>query len=221
MGYYPLFLDLRKRRCLVVGGGGVGTRKAGSLVRCGAEVTVISHEFSRELVEMGKSGNPLLVSKDYETSDLDGMFLVFAATDKRALNEKIGRDSEERGKLYSLADDPDGSCFITPSVIQRGDLTFAISTTGKSPALARKIRQDIESLYGPEYGVFLRIMGDVRKQILDLGHDPDSHARLFRQVIDRDVPAMIRDGRDNEVKDLFRDIFKIDFDDGIFTGLKD
>ncbi len=221
MGYYPLFLDLKKRHCLVVGGGGVGTRKAGSLVRSGARVTVISHDFSRELMEMGKSGNPRLLSKDYETSDLDGMFLVFAATDQRALNERIGKDSEKQGKLYNLADDPDSSCFITPSVVQRGDLTFAVSTNGSSPALTRKVRQDLESVYGPEYGVFLQIMGAVRKRILDLGHDPDNHRQLFRQVIDRDVPAMIKEGRKTDVKRVFQDIFGMDFDDGIFTGLKD
>lgn len=212
MRYYPLFLDLRNRSCLVVGGGSVGTRKAETLVRCAADVTVISHEFSKELKDLGEKGNPLLLNKEYDMSDLDGMFLVFAATSRRELNERIGKDAEKRGILYSVADDPDKSAFITPSVIEQGDLTIAVSTGGQSPALARKLRKDLETQYGPEYAEFLRIMGMVRKRTLEKGHDPEIHKHQFRQVIDRDVPAMIREGREADVKTVFWDIFGMDFD---------
>lgn len=206
----------------MVGGGSVGTRKTETLVRCGAEVTVISRVFSK-----GFSGidddkkNPVLVCKDYEPSDLEGMFLVFAATSDRDLNERIRLDAEKQGKLYSIADDPDRSCFIAPSVVARGDLTIAVSTGGQSPALSKKLRQNLETLYGPEYADFLRIMGSFRKRILEKGHDPETHKHLFRQVIDRDVPSMIREGRNNDVRDVFREVFGKEFDEGFFGDLKD
>lgn len=219
--YYPLFLDIKSRRCLVVGGGSVGTRKTETLVRCGAEVTVISRAFSADLSELGKIENPLLVCKDYESSDLDGMFLVFAATSDRALNDRIRRDAEGQDKLYSIADDPDRSCFIAPSIVERGDLTIAVSTGGQSPALARKLRQDLAANYGPEYAEFLRIMGILRKRILDGGHDPENHKHLFRQVIDRDVPVMIKEGRYTDVKMVFQEIFGKEFDEGYLGNLKD
>lgn len=220
--YYPLFLDIRNRKCLVVGGGSVGTRKTETLVRCGAEVTVISRVFSKGFSGIGDDKkNPMLVCKDYEPSDLEGVFLVFAATSDRDLNERIRLDAEKQGKLYSIADDPNRSCFIAPSVVARGDLTIAVSTSGQSPALAKKLRQNLETLYGPEYADFLRIMGSFRKRILEKGHDPETHKDLFRQVIDRDVPSMIREGRNNDVRAVFQEVFGKEFDEGFFGDLKD
>ncbi|MFA6010186.1 MAG: bifunctional precorrin-2 dehydrogenase/sirohydrochlorin ferrochelatase [Desulfobacteraceae bacterium] len=222
MRYYPLFLDIRNRKCLVVGGGSVGTRKTETLVRCGAEVTVISRVFSKGFSGIGDDKkNPMLVCKDYEPSDLEGVFLVFAATSDRDLNERIRLDAEKQGKLYSIADDPNRSCFIAPSVVARGDLTIAVSTSGQSPALAKKLRQNLETLYGPEYADFLRIMGSFRKRILEKGHDPETHKDLFRQVIDRDVPSMIREGRNNDVRAVFQEVFGKEFDEGFFGDLKD
>jgi precorrin-2 dehydrogenase/sirohydrochlorin ferrochelatase len=218
--YYPLFLDIRNKKCLVVGGGSVGTRKTETLIRCGAEVTVISKDFSAGFSGLKNTKNPVLFSKDYDSSDLEGMFLVFAATSDRDLNERIRLDAEKQGKLYSIADDPDRSCFIAPSVVERGDLTIAVSTGGQSPALARKLRQDLATLYGPEYDEFLRIMGAFRKRILEKGHDPEAHKHLFRQVIDRDVPSMIKEGRNDDVKAVFKEIFGKEFDE-VFGDLKD
>jgi len=214
--YYPLFLDIRNKKCLVVGGGSVGIRKTETLIRCGAEVTVISKTFSTDFSEIGNKKNPLLVNKYYEPSDIEGMVLVFAATNDRDLNERIRADAEKQGKLYSIADDPDKSCFIAPSVVERGDLTIAVSTGGQSPALAKKLRKNLETLYGPEYGEFLSIMGSFRKRILEKGHDPETHKHLFRQVIDRDVPSMIKEGRNNDVKAVFLEVFGSEFDESFF-----
>ena len=207
MRYYPMFLDIKGRSCLVVGGGTVGTRKAETLLKCGAAVTVISRAFSSALSESRYSGSLVLMNKDYKPSDLEGMFLVFAATDNRSLNHRIKQDAEERGLLFTIADDPDGSRFIAPSLVERGDLTIAVSTAGQSPAFARKLKQDLEKQFGPEYEAFLRIMGNVRKNILAQGHDPESHKHLFRQLIDRDVPSMIKEGRYHDAGKTFDEIF--------------
>ncbi len=218
MRYYPLFLDIKDRHCLVVGGGEVGSRKAETLIRCGAIVTVISRDFS-ETLERRISDHLFLVRKTYESSDLDGMFMIFAATSDRDLNRRIQEDAKARDMLFSVADDPECSRFIVPSFVERGDLVFAVSTGGKSPALSRKLRKDLESRFGPEYAVFLNILGAFRNRLLSGGHDPEAHRRLFRQVIDRDVPAMIKEGRTSEVKKTFEDIFNMDFDEVYDGGL--
>ena len=188
MKYYPIFLDVQDRDCLVVGGGAVGTRKAMGLYRSGARVRVISREFSPKLEAISGISR---VCKPYEPSDLDPAFLVFAATDNRGLNQQIREDAKAGGILCNVADAPDRSDFILPSVVERGDLVCAVSTGGASPALAKKIRQDLEQMFGAEYGDFLVLMAHIRKKLLEEGHDPTAHKKIFKALVERDIPALI------------------------------
>lgn len=188
MKYYPVFLNVRDRDCLVVGGGRVGARKAATLCRCGARVTVVSPDVSESLLR-----DPGIRCRDkgYEATDLDGMFLVFAATDSAALNRQVQSDAVDRNILCNSADTPDQGDFILPAVVEQGDLVCAVSTSGASPALARKIRQDLAGHFGPEYATFLTLMKAVRKKLLAAGHDPDGHKKIFNALIDQDLPALI------------------------------
>lgn len=191
MKYYPIFLDVTARDCLVVGGGEVGYRKAAGLFRANARVRVISEAFSPKFE--ANSGIPLSC-KSYEASDLEAAFLVFAATDNRALNEQIQADAKRRGILCNMADAPERSDFILPSVVERGDLVCAVSTSGASPAFAKKIRKDLEQMFGPEYGDFLVLMGNIRKKLLERGHDPTAHKKIFTALVERKIPDMIAAG---------------------------
>jgi precorrin-2 dehydrogenase len=188
MKYYPIFLEVQDRDCLVVGGGAVGTRKAMGLFRSGARVRVISREFSQKLESISGISR---VCKPYEPSDLDRAFLVFAATDNRALNQQIRQDAKARAVLCNVADAPDRSDFILPSVVDRGDLVCAVSTAGASPALAKKIRKDLEQMLGPEYTDFLVLMKNIRKKLLEAGHDPDGHKKIFKALVEKTIPALI------------------------------
>jgi precorrin-2 dehydrogenase/sirohydrochlorin ferrochelatase len=188
MKYYPIFLDVRDRDCLVVGGGAVGTRKAMGLYRSGARVRVISKKFSKKLEAIS---GICLACKSYEPSDLATAFLVFAATDNKGLNEQIQADATVREILCNSADAPDRSDFILPSVVERGDLVCAVSTSGASPALAKKIRKDLEQMFGAEYGDFLVLMANIRKKLLEEGHDPSAHKRIFKALVEREIPALI------------------------------
>ncbi len=190
MKYYPIFLDLKDRDCLVVGGGGVATRKTMGLCRAGARVRVVSKAFSQKL-EAQKNDHICLECKPYETSDLGGVFMVFAATSSRELNLRIQEEARDRGILCNIADAPDMSDFILPSVVERGDLVCAVSTSGASPALAKKIRKDLEQMFGPEYTGFLLLMGNIRKKLLEEGHDPVSHKKIFTALVEKNLPAMI------------------------------
>lgn len=196
MKYYPVFLDIKDKNCLVVGGGAVGARKALTLEKCGARVKVISDRFSAEFKSLDKTFTCL--EKKYEKDDLKGMFLVFAATNNADLNQEIKRDASKLNIICNVADAPDESDFILPSIVERGDLVVAVSTSGSSPAMAKKIRQELEVYFGPEYEKFLLLMGNIRKKLLSSGHAPDEHKKIFHALIERGGLELIRE--DNEIK---------------------
>ncbi len=177
---------------MVVGGGQVGTRKVGTLLQCGAEVTVISHEATPELAEMAEQGLIDLQLRDYSTSDLNKMFLVIGATDDQALNRKVHQDAEAAQRLCNIADQPDLCNFVLPSIINQGNLSIAISTAGKSPAFAKFMRRKLQGQFGPEYGVMLDLMGAVRSRLLAEEHAPEQHKPLFNQLINGGLLEMVK-----------------------------
>jgi precorrin-2 dehydrogenase/sirohydrochlorin ferrochelatase len=199
MKYYPVNLDIRGQSCLVVGGGAVGTRKVKTLLDCGAAVTVVSPKVSDPLSALAGENRISLKQRPYRTSDLDGVFLVIGATDHKDLNRAIFDDARKQGKLCNIADQPDLCNFILPSVIERGDLIIAISTSGKSPAFARKLRKQLEAQFGPEYAGFLKLMGAVRKILLKQSRDPEAHRQIFESLIDQGLLESIRDGGKDQI----------------------
>jgi len=206
MDYYPVNLDVRNRHCLVVGGGAVGTRKALTLIKCGADVTVVGPEADAELLELEKAGEVRLKKKKYESSDLKGAFLVFVATDDARLNQNIHADARQQNVLCNIADCPEKCDFILPSVISRGDLTITVSTAGKSPALSRKLRIELEQQFGLEYEVFLHLMGKIRQCLLVQDHDNQAHGRLFRRLVESDLIDEIRKGQTDQIDTRLKEI---------------
>lgn len=205
MKFYPIFLDVQDRDCLVVGGGDVGTRKALGLAKAGARVRVVSPYFSPGL-EKSKQKNIRLVYKAYEPSDLGRAFLVFAATNNPDLNEQIQVQAKKNRILCNIVDAPDLSDFILPSVVERGDLAIAVSTSGSSPALARKIRRDLGEKFGPEYDIFLELMGNIRKKLLEGGHDPVAHQQIFRTLVEKKLPALIAAKEDVQIDSILLEL---------------
>lgn len=188
MKYYPIFLNVKDRPCLVVGGGRVGARKTATLVSAGAWVTVVSPEFGDQLAAMPGIQRE---HRFFHPKDLDGVFLVFAATSDTAVNQWILTEAQKARILCNSADAPDQGDFILPAVMNRGDLICAVSTSGASPALARKIRMDLDQAYGPEYAAFLELMGAVREKLLASGHDPDDHQQIFRAMMKKNLPGLL------------------------------
>lgn len=206
MRYYPVNLDIQKQRCLVVGGGSVGTRKVMTLLECGAVVTVVSPVATRRLLELTEKGSITLKKRPYQPSDLDTMFLVIGATNNEELNLQISMDARRLNKLCNIADRPEACNFIIPSVINRGDLVIAISTSGKSPAFAKKLRKDLEKMFGEEYAEFLQFMGVIRKKLLSENHEPEAHKRLFEQLINSGLFEMISDRKREDINSLLFEI---------------
>jgi len=192
MRYYPVNLDIKDRKCLVVGGGDVGTRKVITLLECGAFVTVVSIDASEKLLKLAESGIIELKRRPYTGADLGGMFLVICATDNEPLNLQVGRDAEKMNMLCNIADRPEACNFILPALVKRGDLVIAVSTSGKSPAFAKKIRKDLEKQYGVEYADFLKLMGAIRKKLLSKSHEPEAHKPIFEKLINKDIVKLIK-----------------------------
>jgi precorrin-2 dehydrogenase/sirohydrochlorin ferrochelatase len=206
MRYYPINLDIKNRNVLVVGGGGVGSRKVKTLLSCGARVTVVSREVSAQLQALAASGEIRLEQRSYQSDDLDGMFLVIGATNDEKLNRQISSDAEQLNTLCNIADRPEVCNFILPSIVHRDDLVITISTSGKSPALAKKLRKDLEKQFGEEYGKLLRLMGTIRKKLLRQAHEPEAHKPIFEQLINSDLIGMIKENKLEDINALLFDI---------------
>lgn len=206
MRYYPICLDIQNRNCLVVGGGSVGTRKVITLLNCGADVTVVSPSASAHLQELANNGSVMIKNRTFRFSDLAGMFLVCSATDNQKLNRQIHAKAEDLGMLCNVADRPEVCNFILPSIVNRGDLIIAISTSGQSPAFAKKLRHDLENIFGNEYAEFLKLMGAVRKKLLSRDHRPEAHKHLFEQLINGGLVEMIKAHQYQDINAL---LFKI------------
>ncbi len=200
MKFYPAYLDLRRRSCLIIGGGAVAERKALALLEAGADVTIISPILSSKLRELSATGKVAHRQKKFDEKDLSGEFLVIAATSSPEVNIRVARACKERQVLVNVAVPPEESTFIVPSVVERGDLLIAVSTSGISPGLSKKIRQELETLYGPEYKQFLEKLAEIRKMVLTKIGDEQNRRRVFQALIDSDVIELLRQGKTSEAE---------------------
>ena len=191
--YYPVFLDIRRRRCLVVGGGQVARRKAESLLEGGAEVSVISPKLCPGLAELGEGGRITLIQRQYRDGDLEGAFLAIAATDDSETNARVAMEARSGGVLVNVVDDAARSDFIAPSCLRRGDVVIAVSTSGSSPALARRLRTRLEEEFGNEYAALAEVVGQVRAELKRRGTAVSADA--WQQALELDALAeMVRRG---------------------------
>ncbi|MCP4669668.1 MAG: bifunctional precorrin-2 dehydrogenase/sirohydrochlorin ferrochelatase [Desulfobacula sp.] len=205
MKYYPVFMDIKDKNCLVVGGGSVGMRKAVTLEKCNAKVKVISRQFADGFDNL-ETVCIEFKKKDYEKKDLNGMFFVFAATDNSDLNQRIKNDAAKLNILCNIADSPDKSDFILPSIVQRGNLILAVSTCGSSPAMAKKIRQELEHSFGHEYVQFLTLMENIRKERLISGHASHDNREVFHTIIDKGILELIKEKDEKKIDSILRDV---------------
>ena len=168
-GSYAVFLALHGRKCVIVGAGDVGGRKIGGLLDSGAEVVVIGPQATSEVREHARDGRIAWIGREYAEGDLDGAFLAIAATDDRAVNKRVAEEAAERRVLLNVVDDPELCMFTAPSLLKRGDLTVAISTNGRSPAMARKVREDLEERFPKNYGDLVTAAAEARDALREEG----------------------------------------------------
>jgi precorrin-2 dehydrogenase/sirohydrochlorin ferrochelatase len=194
MRYYPVFLDLRQKNCLVVGGGQVGERKVKTLQACGARVRLVSRDLTPYLSREIREKRVSFVSGSYQAGLLEGCFLVIGATDDPQVNRRISSDARQRGLLCNIADSPEECNFILPSLLERGDLLIAVSTSGQSPALAKKIRRQLEREFPPVYETYLKLLGRIRLHVLAQGRPQEENRRLFETLVDSQLLPWLEAG---------------------------
>ena len=197
--YFPVFLDVRRKKCVVIGGGQVAFRKVRTLLDCGASVTVISPVLHPDLSELANKKSIQVIRRSYKSGDLKGAFIVIAATGTKETNRKVAKEAGRVGALVNVVDDPEPSDFIVPSVVRRGDLTIAISTGGMSPALARKIRTRLEDSFGEEYALLVSLVEEVRSTLRRKGIRVN--AERWQNALDLDFLAqLLRTGQKDKAK---------------------
>ncbi|MBM4256778.1 MAG: bifunctional precorrin-2 dehydrogenase/sirohydrochlorin ferrochelatase [Deltaproteobacteria bacterium] len=165
MGHYPIFLELRERRCLVIGGGTIAERKVHGLLAAEATVTVVSPQLTPLLTNWSQQGAIQHIARAYRNGDLDGYHLVFVATDDGVVNAAVAREGREREIWVNAADDPAYCDFILPAVVQRGALSVAVATGGTSPALTRAIREELQEYFTADYSLLATVAAAVRLQL--------------------------------------------------------
>ncbi len=202
---YPIALDLEGRRCVVIGGGTVAEHKTRGLLEGGAAVAVVADRATEGLEQLAGDARLELTRRPYTPGDLEGAFLAIAATDDPAVNAEVFAEAEERGVLLNAVDDTEHCNFTVPSVVRRGDLTVAISTAGKAPALAKRLRARLEEHLEPELASVVEMLEEVRTEALATRDvDFQTWSRRWEGALDNDVVGLVRDDRVEEAKEVIR-----------------
>ncbi len=188
--YYPIHLNIKGERCVIIGGGKVAYRKACSLKESGADVVVVSPEVCPEMIN---EEGLVLIKQEYVERFLDGALLVIAATDNEAINKKVSLDAEKRNIIVNVVDYPELCSFIVPSTINRGDLCISISTGGASPAVSKRIRTELETVFGKEYEEYLDLLTRMRSLAMSSVKDSVKRRKILQRLAEKDIFDTVRD----------------------------
>jgi siroheme synthase-like protein len=196
--YYPIYIDIEDRNVLIVGGGNVCARKAETMMRYGGRVTIVSPEITGEIAAWEGDGALTVRRKTYEEADLDGASIVIASTDDQCVNARVARDCRRRKIPVNVVDVTHLCEFIVPAIIEKGSIQVAISTGGKSPALGRTLKEDLNRTIGPEYAEVNDLLGTLRKSAKSVLPTDIDRKRFFDGIIAAGILDMLRDGKRRE-----------------------
>lgn len=204
MRYYPLFIDLTAKDILVVGAGEVGQRKISSLLTASPRrIVVLDPAFTPEIMRNLAANGPVECrARTFHPEDLEGKTLVFAATDNRKVNADIAALCEARNILCNIADAPGLCSFIVPARFHEGDLTIALSTNGSSPALAKRLRRELENFAKKRYTPLLIVLGRLRPLLLELGLDTAQNTAIIQSLVESPLGELLEHGNEGAVRDL-------------------
>jgi siroheme synthase-like protein len=196
--YYPIYLDIEERDVVIIGGGNVCARKAETMLKYGARVTIVSPEFTAEIEAWGRAGALTLRRKPYDASDLANATIVIASTDHQDVNETIAADCRARRIPVNVVDVTPLCEFIVPAIVESGTIQIAISTGGKSPALARTLKQDLQRFVGPEYSEVNELLGTLRENAKTALPTDVDRKRFFDGILAAGILDLLRAGRRRE-----------------------
>ena len=202
MDYFPVFLDLKKRRCLLVGGGEVATRKGRMLAKAGALLRIVAPEISPELRALVAQQGGELVQREYQSSDLHDCVLAIAATDIESLNEKISADAQALHLPVNVVDTPALCTYITPAIIDRSPLVIAVSSGGEAPVLARLVRAKLETLIPVSYGKLAQLASQWRDRIKARFSDGDSRRKFWDKILQGPAAELMMNGQESSANEF-------------------
>lgn len=194
MVYYPVYLNLIDRQCVVIGGGLIAQGKVEGLLEARAAVTVVAPDLTQPLQDWLAARRFTYIERAYQPGDLAGAFLAISATDDRDVNQQVWQEATERNIPVNVVDDPPHCNFIAPSIMRKGDLTVAVSTGGKAPVMAVRLREQIEKMVGDEHARFLELAGTIREPLAKRYPSFAQRKALWYQLIDSDVLQLLHDG---------------------------
>jgi precorrin-2 dehydrogenase len=209
MNYYPIFLNLQGRRCVVIGGGVIAEGKVRGLLEAEADVIVIAPELTHNLHAWVTEGRVSHLARPYQPGDLAGVFLAISATDDRKVNARVWEEANARNLPVNVVDDTPHCNFIAPSILRRGDLSVAISTSGKAPALAVRLREQLEDLIGDEHARFLELAGTLREPLAARYPSFEQRKALWYQLVDSDVLALLKRGDETSARQRMTEIMGV------------
>lgn len=203
MGYISFNLQLQDRPIVIVGGGSVAQRKVTGILPSGARLTVISPTLTYELQQLRSSGEISHVPRKYLPGDLDGVFMVIAATNDHDVNRLVAEDAGKLGILAEITDNPALGNVTSPALVRQGDLSIAISTNNRSPALAAAIKRELAPLFGPEYARAVRLLGAIREKLLTDAGGSTYNKQVLSDLATQ-LPALLASGADREIDALLQ-----------------
>jgi precorrin-2 dehydrogenase/sirohydrochlorin ferrochelatase len=210
--YYPVYIELRGQPCVVIGGGKIAEGKVEGLLAARANVTVISPDLTVHLRELVEEKKITYLARAYQPGDLTGAFMVICATDQAEVNHQVWQEASANRQLVNVVDDTPRCNFIAPSILRKGDLTIAISTSGKAPALAVRLKERLQRELGPEYERFLELAGELREPLAR--HIPEFETRkaLWYELVDSEILDILARGDEPAARAMISRVVGFEFE---------
>jgi precorrin-2 dehydrogenase/sirohydrochlorin ferrochelatase len=210
--YYPVYIQLREQPCVVVGGGKIAEGKVEGLLAAEARVTVISPELTLQLRHLAEQMHITHLAREYQAGDLTGAFMVICATNQTEINHQVWQEATANHQLVNVVDDTPRCNFIAPSILRKGDLTIAISTSGKAPALAVRLKERLQREIGPEYERFLELAGELREPLARNIPDFETRKALWYELVDSGILEVLARGDEPLAKEMISQIVGFEFE---------
>ena len=209
--YYPVYIEMREQPCVVIGGGKIAESKVEGLLAAKANVTVISPDLTANLRELVEEKKITYIARAYQPGDLTGAFMVICATDQAQINHQVWQEASANRQLVNVVDDTPRCNFIAPSILRKGDLTIAISTSGKAPALAVRLKERLQRELGPEYERFLELAGELREPLARQVQDFETRKALWYELVDSEILDVLARGDETAARVIISQIVGFEF----------
>lgn len=215
--YYPVYIEMRDQPCVVIGGGKIAEGKVDGLLAAQANVTVISPELTLHLHDLVENKEITYLARTYQPGDLTGAFMVICATDQSEINHQVWQEATANHQLVNVVDDTPRCNFIAPSILRQGDLTIAISTSGRAPALAVRLKERLQREIGPEYARFLELAGELREPLARQLPDFETRKALWYELVDSEILDVLADGDEKKAREIISRVVGFEFENDLST----